>query len=108
MPKKAFAKIATPRILYHLNAGEYTEQYDFPKDPVVAKRFAQRGVIHSWANADGTQKIEDKGAFGQERQRTLDEEVLVESQRFIRDPRSRPASLSSCGTTPRACTTAPT
>jgi arylsulfatase A-like enzyme len=72
-------------ILYHLNAGEYTEQYDFPKDPVVAKRFAQRGVVHSWALPDGTQKIEDKGPFGQERQRTLDEEVLVESQRFIRD-----------------------
>jgi arylsulfatase len=72
-------------ILYHLNAGEYPEQYDFPKDPEVAKKFAQRGVIHSWALPDGTQKIEDKGPFGKERQRTLDEEVLVESQRFIRD-----------------------
>ena len=57
-------------ILYHLNAGEYVEQYDFPKDPEVAKRFAQRGVIHSWAQPDGTQKIEDKGLFGTERQRT--------------------------------------
>lgn len=46
-------------ILYHLNAVEYVEQYDFPKDPEVAKRFAQRGVIHSWAQPDGTQKIED-------------------------------------------------
>lgn len=72
-------------ILYHLNAGEYVEQYDFPKDPKVAERFAQRGVIHSWATPDGSQKIEDKGPFGQERQRTLDEEVLVESKRFIRD-----------------------
>jgi arylsulfatase len=72
-------------ILYHLNAGEYVEQYDFPKDPEVARRFAQRGVIHSWANPDGTQRIEDKGPFGQERQRTLDEEVLQESKRFITD-----------------------
>jgi len=72
-------------ILYHLNAGEYPEQYDFPKNPEVAKKFAQRGVVHSWLNADGTQKVEDKGPFGQERQRTLDGEVLVESQRFIRD-----------------------
>jgi arylsulfatase len=71
-------------ILYHLNAGEYVEQYDFPKDPDVAKRFAQRGVVHSWANADGTQKIVDKGPFGQERQRTLDSEFLAESKRFIR------------------------
>ena len=72
-------------ILYHLNAGEYIEQYDFPRDPQVAKRFAQRGVIHSWANPGGTQRIEDKGPFGRERQRTLDEEFLRESKRFIRD-----------------------
>jgi arylsulfatase A-like enzyme len=72
-------------ILYHLNAGEYVEQYDFPKNPEVAKHFSQRGVIHAWANPDGTQRIEDKGPFGRERQRTLDEEVLQESKRFITD-----------------------
>ncbi|MEL0166746.1 MAG: arylsulfatase [Pseudomonadaceae bacterium] len=72
-------------ILYHLNAGEYPEQYDFPKDPEVAKHFAQRGVIHSWAQGNGQQKIEDLGPFGQERQRNLDQEVLVESKRFITD-----------------------
>jgi len=68
-------------ILYHLNAGEYVEQYDFPKDPKVAAFFQQRGVVHSWA--DG--RIEDLGNFGRERQRTLDGEVMVESKRFIRD-----------------------
>jgi arylsulfatase A-like enzyme len=72
-------------ILYHLNAGEYEEQYDFPKDPAVAKMFAQRGVIHSWALPDGKQKIEDKGKFGQERQRTIEQEILAESTRFIKD-----------------------
>lgn len=72
-------------ILYHLNAGEYPEQYDFPKDPEVAKHFAQRGVIHSWAQGNGQQKIEDLGPFGQERQRNLDQDVLVESKRFITD-----------------------
>ncbi|MBS0250434.1 MAG: arylsulfatase [Proteobacteria bacterium] len=72
-------------ILYHLNAGEYEEEYDFPKDPKIAKQFAQRGITHSWANADGTQKIEDLGPFGRERQRTLDEDVLKESKRFISD-----------------------
>ena len=72
-------------ILYHLNAGEYVEQYDFPKDPKVAKRFEQRGVVHSWNKGDGTQRVEDKGPFGQERQRTLDAEILVESRRFIAD-----------------------
>ena len=74
-------------ILYHLNAGEYAEQYDFPKKPEVIKQFGfgQRGVVHCKANGDGTQKIEDKGPFGRERQRTLDAEFLVESKRFIRD-----------------------
>ena len=71
-------------ILYHLIAGEYVEQYDFPKDPAVAARFAQRGIIHSTLQPDGTQKIEDLGNFGQERQRTLDQEVLEQSKRFIR------------------------
>jgi len=72
-------------ILYHLNAGEYVDQYDFPKDPKVTEKFKQRGVIHFWANPDGTQKVEDKGPFGRERQRTLDSETLTESKRFITD-----------------------
>lgn len=72
-------------ILYHLNAGEYVEQYDFPKDLAKSGRFKQRGVVHSWALPDGTQKIEDKGPFGTERQRTLDSEILAESRRFITD-----------------------
>ncbi len=75
-------------ILYHLNAGEYTEQYDYPKDSATIKNFGfdkQRGIIHSWAKADGTQKIEDLGPFGQERQRTLDQDILKESKRFIAD-----------------------
>jgi len=74
-------------ILYHLNAGEYLEQYDFPKDEETQKKFGlkQRGVIHSKALADGSQKIEDLGDWGRERQRNLDQEVLVESKRFIKD-----------------------
>lgn len=72
-------------ILYHLNAGEYEEEYDFPKDPQVAKQFAQRGVIHSWATGNGKQKIEDKGKFGSERQKNLEWEILAESKRFIKD-----------------------
>jgi len=74
-------------ILYHLNAGEYSEEYDFPKDPEVVARLGlqQRGVIHSYARPGGKQDIQDLGPFGQERQRTLDHEVLGESERFIRD-----------------------
>ena len=72
-------------ILYHLNAGQYSEEYDYPKDPEVAKAFAWRGVIHSKADGKGGQSIEDKGPFGSERQKTLDDEFMVESKRFITD-----------------------
>ncbi|WP_165857020.1 arylsulfatase [Marinobacter sp. JSM 1782161] len=72
-------------ILYHLNAGEYVEQDDYPEDAMEKAGFAQRGIIHSKATADGGQTIEDLGNFGRERQRTLDQEVLEESKRFIRD-----------------------
>jgi len=74
-------------ILYHLNAGEYPELYDYPKDPEVQKKLGlnQRGVVHSWALPDGTQKVEDAGGFGKERQRNLEWEILKESKRFIKD-----------------------
>ncbi|MBN8432070.1 arylsulfatase [Microbulbifer salipaludis] len=74
-------------ILYHLNAGEYPEQYDYPKDPEVQKKYGlkMRGVIHSKALANGKQDIKDLGTWGQERQRNLDQEVLEQSKRFITD-----------------------
>ncbi|MBB1086878.1 arylsulfatase [Lysobacter sp. SG-8] len=70
-------------ILYHLNAGEYPEQYDYPENSPLMQPW--RGVIHSWAEPGGGQRVEDKGPFGQERQRNLEWEVLAESKRFIRD-----------------------
>ncbi|WIO75200.1 arylsulfatase [Porticoccaceae bacterium LTM1] len=74
-------------ILYHLNAGEYPEQYDYPKDASVQEKYGlkMRGVIHSKVMADGKQDIKDLGPFGQERQRNLDQEVLEQSVRFITD-----------------------
>lgn len=74
-------------ILYHLNAGEYVEQDDFPKDPKVQEKFGlkQRGIVHAKANPDGTQTVKDLGGFGRERQRTLDKDVLAHSTRFIRE-----------------------
>jgi arylsulfatase len=74
-------------ILYHLNAGEYPEQYDFPKDEAVLEKYnlAQRGIIHSRALPDGTQEVEDLGPWGREVQRNPDQDVLVQSKRFIKD-----------------------
>src|SRR5262245_57511667 len=42
--------------LYHLNAEEEPEGYFYPKDPAFKKKYGPRGVIHSYANSDGTQK----------------------------------------------------
>lgn len=61
--------------LYHLNAEEEPENEDYPKDPDFRKRFGPRGVIHSWANADGTQRIEDTGPLTRKRMETVDDET---------------------------------
>ena len=63
--------------LYHLNAEEEPEQEDYPTEedfPHFRERFGPRGVIRSWANPDGTQRVEDTGALTRERMRTVDEE----------------------------------
>jgi arylsulfatase A-like enzyme len=61
--------------LYHLNAEEEFENLDYFQDPAVIKRFATRGVLHTWALPDGKQKIESTGPLGKKRMETIDEEV---------------------------------
>jgi arylsulfatase len=48
--------------LYHLNAEEEPETYYYPKDPDFRKQFGPRGVLHTWSDGKGGQKIEDTGA----------------------------------------------
>ena len=69
--------------LYHLNAEQEPECPDYPKDPEFKKRFGPRGVLHSWAQADGTQKIENTGPLDTKRMETIDEELLSASLDFI-------------------------
>ena len=69
--------------LYHLNAEEEPEGYFYPKDPEFKKKYGPRGVIHSWANADGTQRIEDTGPLTIKRMPTIDEEFLGAAKKFI-------------------------
>jgi arylsulfatase len=74
--------------LYHLNAEEEPELDDYPSEeefPDFRKNFGPRGVIHSWANADGTQRIEDTGPLTKERMKTIDDEVVPEALRFMTD-----------------------
>ena len=69
--------------LYHLNAEEEPENEDYPDNPEFRKQFGPRGVIHSWANADGTQKIEDTGPLTKRRMETIDQETVVAAKDFI-------------------------
>jgi len=71
--------------LYHLNAEEEPESVDYPQDPAFKARFGPRGVIHSWANADGTQRIEDTGALTRKRMETVDDETTESALRFMQD-----------------------
>jgi arylsulfatase len=74
--------------LYHLNAEDEPEHPDYFKDPELRKRYATRGVIHSWANPDGTQKIELTGPLNKKRMETVDEEVTQESLRFMEESKA--------------------
>jgi len=74
--------------LYHLNAEEEPELEDYPKPedfPNFRERFGPRGVLHSWANPDGTQRIEDTGPLTKKRMETVDEEFLAAASGFIKD-----------------------
>ncbi|HKQ83069.1 MAG TPA: arylsulfatase [Steroidobacteraceae bacterium] len=69
--------------LYHLNAEQEPESPDYPKDPEFKKKFGPRGVLHSWANPDGTQKIENTGPLTVKRMESVDEEFLDASLEFM-------------------------
>jgi arylsulfatase len=71
--------------LYHLNAEDEPEHPDYFKNPELRKKYGTRGVIHSWANSDGTQKIESTGALTKKRMETVDEEFTREAMRFMAD-----------------------
>jgi arylsulfatase len=71
--------------LYHLNAEDEPEHPDYFKDPELRKRYATRGVIHSWANPDGTQKIDLTGPLNKKRMETVDEEFTRETIRFMEE-----------------------
>jgi arylsulfatase len=71
--------------LYHLNAEEEPENEDYFKDPELKKKFGPRGVIHSWARPDGTQKIEDTGPLTKQRMETVDDDTSDQAIRFIEE-----------------------
>lgn len=77
--------------LYHLNAEEEPENMDYPADMVLKdgstfkEKYGPRGVIHSWADGKGGQRIEDTGPLTKKRMETIDDETIKETKRFITD-----------------------
>lgn len=77
--------------LYHLNAEEEPENEDYPGDMILAdgktfqQKFGPRGVIHSWANPDGTQRIEDTGPLTKKRMETVDDETSDRAIAFMEE-----------------------
>jgi arylsulfatase len=69
--------------LYHLNAEEEPETYYYPKDPEFKKKFGPRGVLHTWSDGKGGQKIEDTGAMTRARMPTADQEFFAAATKFI-------------------------
>ena len=85
--------------LYHLNAEEEPEMYDYFPDkdfPNFRKKNGPRGVIHSWATDKddpteqerwgrvGKQRIEDSGPLTKERMETCDDEFVAHAKDFIK------------------------
>jgi arylsulfatase A-like enzyme len=85
--------------LYHLNAEEEPEMYDYPPEaefPNFRKKFGPRGVIHSFATDKddpteqprwgkvGKQKIEDTGPLTTKRMETCDDDFAAAAQDFIK------------------------
>ena len=77
--------------LYHLNAEEEPELEDYPGDFVLKNgktfrdHYGPRGVIHSWSNKDGKQRIEDTGPLTKKRMETIDDETSDRAIEFIRE-----------------------
>ena len=89
--------------LYHLNAEEEPETYYYPKDPEFRKKYGPRGVLHTWSDGKGGQKIEDTGPLTRARMPTVDLEIYDAANKFI-DTAVKARSRSSSGSTRRACT----
>jgi len=85
--------------LYHLNAEEEPENYDYPDPkefPDFAKNFGPRGVLHCWATDKddktvqprwgkvGKQKIKDTGPLTAKRMETCDDEFVDAAKDFIK------------------------
>jgi arylsulfatase A-like enzyme len=82
-------------VLYHLNALEEPENFDYPKDPAFFAKFGPRDAIHTWATDSfdktedprfgvvGKQKIESLGQVTKKRMETYDDETIAQTLDFM-------------------------
>jgi len=77
--------------LYHLNAEEEPENEDYPGDMILkngktfAEQFAPRGILHTWADGKGGQRIEVVGPLTMKRMETIDDETSDRAIAFIKE-----------------------
>ena len=90
--------------LYHLNAEEEPEGYYYPKDPSFRKKYGPRGVIHSWANGHGKQKIEDTGPLDTQAHGDHRRGVPRRRHQVHRQGGEAEQAVLRAGSTPPACT----
>ena len=69
--------------LYHLNAEEEPEHFDYPKNPAFRQKYGPRGVIKAKADGKGGQSIENTGPLTKKRMETIDEESLAGAKEFL-------------------------
>jgi arylsulfatase len=75
--------------LYHLNAEEEPENFDYPKDLVLPdgktflQQFGPRGVLKCKADGKGGQTIDDTGPLTRKRMETIDDETIAAAKDFI-------------------------
>jgi len=65
--------------LYHLNAEEEPEDFDYPKDPEFRRQYGPRGVLDCKAGSG----CRDTGPLTRERMETADDEFIDRSLEFI-------------------------
>ena len=76
--------------LYHLNAEEEPENEDYPSDMKLknGKTFREvygpRGVLHTYADGKGGQRIEDTGPLTKKRMESIDDESVAAAKEFIK------------------------
>ncbi len=81
--------------LYHLNAEEEPEDFNYPQDPKFREQFGPRGVLRCkatdkddptehprWGRV-GKQSIEDTGALTKKRMETIDDETSAAAMDFM-------------------------